>query len=62
VDRDGVGNVISNRPTFERIAASSVREFRSKRRLHYSGVIGFLTADVIVVVISVSYSAHLHTA
>lgn len=52
---------VSNRPTFERIAAASpARGIRSEWRLHYRGVIEFLVADVIVAVISAS--AHLHTA
>lgn len=50
-------SAISSRPTFERIAATNpICEFRSEWRLHYSGVIGFLATDVIVAVISVSYS------
>lgn len=55
-----VGSVISNRPTFGRVAATDpIREFRSEWRLHYSGVIGFLAADVIVAVISDSHSPRI---
>lgn len=61
VDHGDIGaSTISSRPTFGRIAATNpIREFRSEWRLHYSGVIGFLAADVIVAVISVSYSLRI---